>query len=177
MDAPPSRRRSDRCRAIFCRGCRYDLTGLDSRACPECGQHFDPDLRETFFRSPRERSLSQWTAWACTLGCAGPVVHIGLVHLTLVGARLSLGRWPHRFGNDDPKNLAGLASALYWLAQVSIMLWPLSIAAAVMAGVVLAFRRRFLSIVLVVAVLSGSWALARWIAVMDPAKAVVWFMD
>lgn len=32
----------------LCKGCGYRLTGLKSRACPECGRPFDPSRRATY---------------------------------------------------------------------------------------------------------------------------------
>lgn len=38
----------------FCRGCGYDLVGLESGACPECGRAFDPGNPDTFHRHPAQ---------------------------------------------------------------------------------------------------------------------------
>jgi hypothetical protein len=35
---------------IFCLRCRYELRGLTSRRCPECGRVFDPERAETYSR-------------------------------------------------------------------------------------------------------------------------------
>jgi hypothetical protein len=46
--------------AIFCRGCDYDLAGLDHNRCPECGRAFDPDDAKTFFALPRQQRRRRW---------------------------------------------------------------------------------------------------------------------
>ena len=37
---------------IYCLTCRYDLRGLTSSRCPECGRVFDPNSASTFSRFP-----------------------------------------------------------------------------------------------------------------------------
>jgi hypothetical protein len=37
---------------IYCLTCRYDLRGLTSNRCPECGRAFDPGLASTYTRYP-----------------------------------------------------------------------------------------------------------------------------
>jgi hypothetical protein len=38
---------------VYCVRCNYDLHGLPSRHCPECGQLFDPTDDRTFLRVPK----------------------------------------------------------------------------------------------------------------------------
>jgi hypothetical protein len=38
---------------IYCLGCYYDLRGLSSDRCPECGRPFDPALPSTFSRQAK----------------------------------------------------------------------------------------------------------------------------
>ncbi|MHC5002063.1 MAG: hypothetical protein ACYTJ0_02975 [Planctomycetota bacterium] len=40
---------------MYCRSCQYDLTGLDTGRCPECGRPFDPSDPTTF--ETRRRGL------------------------------------------------------------------------------------------------------------------------
>ncbi len=43
---------------IYCLTCRYDLRGLTSNRCPECGRAFDPTLASSYTRFPsRTREL------------------------------------------------------------------------------------------------------------------------
>lgn len=37
---------------IYCLNCRYELRGLTSNRCPECGRAFDPNLASTYSRYP-----------------------------------------------------------------------------------------------------------------------------
>src|ERR1700742_3978798 len=65
-----------------CQKCGYDLRGLESRKCPECGQDFDPADRSTvgpvgFVDSPRARwamGRVGWAAWVFTAAVAGALI-------------------------------------------------------------------------------------------------------
>ncbi len=46
---------------MYCRSCSYDLRGLDTARCPECGRAYDPDDRSTFFDRPG-RFYALWMA-------------------------------------------------------------------------------------------------------------------
>ena len=41
---------------IFCLRCRYELRGLTSRVCPECGRPFNPERSDTFSRFASRQS-------------------------------------------------------------------------------------------------------------------------
>jgi hypothetical protein len=41
----------------WCLGCYYDLRGLTSRRCPECGRPFTPGRRETYSPTPKPERL------------------------------------------------------------------------------------------------------------------------
>jgi len=44
---------------MYCKGCRYDLRGLEADRCPECGREFDPADARTYDRfSSRLRGLA-----------------------------------------------------------------------------------------------------------------------
>lgn len=51
----------------FCKHCRYELSGLGSSICPECGKPFDPARRRSFTRHPRLRTWHRRIA-AAVLG-------------------------------------------------------------------------------------------------------------
>jgi hypothetical protein len=40
---------------IYCRGCWYDLRGIESGKCPECGRDFDPEQPCSFLYFPGTR--------------------------------------------------------------------------------------------------------------------------
>lgn len=41
----------------WCLGCYYDLRGLTSRRCPECGRPFTPGRRDTYSATPKPERL------------------------------------------------------------------------------------------------------------------------
>jgi hypothetical protein len=45
--------------ARFCRRCGYELRGLTSPRCPECGRTFDPNDQRTYLRRPLKRWMRQ----------------------------------------------------------------------------------------------------------------------
>ena len=58
----------------FCRRCGYDLAGIGSGACPECGQAFDPADPTTFLRHPAQPSTSlRWLVAGLAITAIGPV--------------------------------------------------------------------------------------------------------
>lgn len=52
-----SRRTKDEPTGVFCLGCSYDLKGVGTRACPECGEAFDPEDPSTFRDTERPKQL------------------------------------------------------------------------------------------------------------------------
>ncbi len=160
-----------------CLGCRYDLSGLTEPRCPECGRAFDRSDPSTFAPAAARRASAHRMVWlAGWIGC-GPLGFVALMHLALVAARLELGRWPHRWGMDDPKELAGIGGTVYAIAQFGFLLIPLSLAGLGWPVAVLVWRRRWAHAVLAVLAFAGAWcvgfAFARW----DPVDAGVWFFD
>ncbi len=64
---------------MFCRQCLYPLQHLTSRACPECGQAFDPQRPETYLtdaQRPRQRGLALMSA-----GAIGAYALVILIHV------------------------------------------------------------------------------------------------
>lgn len=61
---------------MWCRGCNYRLSGIDSRACPECGRAFDPEKPWTYYSKPVQ-GLPERLVFAmavAVVGCMGLVV-------------------------------------------------------------------------------------------------------
>jgi len=161
---------------MYCRACGYKLVGLPAGPCPECAAPFDPAVPASF-RATERPLWPRWFAAACVLVCTGPLAHIALIHLALVGARITLGRWPNRMGADDPHDLTGLGFVLYCIAMFSIVLMPASLGAGVI-GLVAALRSRNTALgPLIFVTLLASWFLTMLMALLDPAQAIVWFRD
>lgn len=47
---------------MYCKQCWYDLRGIDSRTCPECGRGFQPEIPSTYSRYPGNKMPPE--AWA-----------------------------------------------------------------------------------------------------------------
>ena len=48
---------------MFCRGCGYQLNGLTTPRCPECGRPFDPANRRTWRAKPKRRGVWVSARW------------------------------------------------------------------------------------------------------------------
>ena len=49
---------------MFCRQCEYDLRGLKTQRCPECGLNFDPCDQATYLATGKRRPRSRWLVLA-----------------------------------------------------------------------------------------------------------------
>ena len=98
---------------MHCIDCEYELQGLQAGCCPECGRAFDPGDASSYV----QRGELMRTRWLSRLlgrgilacGCV-PLLANGCGFASLIAARASLGRWPHRGGADDPKSISGVAT-------------------------------------------------------------------
>src|SRR5262245_2381175 len=100
----------------------------------------------------------RWLTSPTLVLAAWPVIWVGMVHLCLVGARLQWGRWPHRWGMDDPKGLTGAAGALYDVTVVGALIGiPLAAAVALVVVVGLAAGRRWIAAGVIAATAILSW--------------------
>ncbi len=64
--------------AFYCSGCQYQLNGITSRACPECGQSFNPDdLTTVLVTSPQMWDAPWQGRWSVMFGLAGLLVVFG----------------------------------------------------------------------------------------------------
>lgn len=170
-----------------CLGCEYDLRGLSSGCCPECGQLFNPAdpatyRSEAFFGSRVPKPLALVFAVASAFV---PALEILTGHLALVIARLALGRWPDRMGADDPKYInsaVGFLNSLWML--LTVMLLPSLLAWIVFSVVVMMPIRDDESasrlIVLrkpIILLTFCVWLAAMTIIMIDPARVGVWMLD
>lgn len=159
---------------VNCAKCDYDLSGLEEPIrCPECGA--------------RDRRPAPDAAWWRRLERAGliaalfPLLLPVVLHVMLLLARMELGRWPHRFGRDDPKFIP-VVGQLHSLVIILTLLLPI----ALLVGVVFIpglyvramiqrtsygppTRAFLLSLV--------AWGLLVVLVRFDPADVIVWFLD
>lgn len=97
------------------------------------------------------------------------------VHLLLVLARVTLGRWPIRGGAHDPKSLP-IVEWFFLPVALSPLLVPIG-ALIFITALVLAIRDRSLR-ELIAAALLVLLSIAVWaVAIRDPALALYWFFD
>ncbi len=61
----------------FCKRCRYELSGLSSPVCPECGRPFDLARRRTFTRHPRLRAWRRRAAVALLAVLGAVAAYVG----------------------------------------------------------------------------------------------------
>jgi rRNA maturation protein Nop10 len=72
---------------MYCRACNFDLRGLTSNVCPECGRAFDPTHPATFLWRPRSR----WPRLLLRIGAGVALVLL----LSCVGA-IAVPMWQRR---------------------------------------------------------------------------------
>lgn len=64
---------------IYCRGCWYDLRGIESRQCPECGLDFDPAQPGSFVYYPGTRLPDEIWSVLYIQGTAILLLIVGIV--------------------------------------------------------------------------------------------------
>lgn len=159
---------------VFCKRCQYDLAGLAAGPCPECEQPFDPSDAATFDRIPHGEGVRQSLTKVWIAAAIWPWVVNALAHVLLLVARLELGRWPHRFGMDDPKSIPWVRLLVYPLTLTFLFLWPSGVVLCLCSCLVRGRWQRVASLVLI------SWTiwLTGYIMMnLDPAQVWVWIMD
>jgi hypothetical protein len=119
-------------------------------------------------RSPVAR-FGVWIAASWPLAC------LAWLNLMLLAARLELGRWPSRYGADDPKHIPVVASMMMIVGGLLLPALPLS-AIALLALVLGAREARYGPY------LRGAAAWVLWCAglvllLADPTKVLAWFLD
>jgi hypothetical protein len=164
---------------VYCRGCNYPLDGLPCiacnrpGACPECGTEFDPGDSETYnssrgdIHAARGRRILKWVC------AATPLAGAALCLLTLVVARLQLGRWPHRGGMDDPKSIPFVPGMM-----ALSCLWILWVPVSGVIVVRMALRDYHNGRPLWPgAVTLALWCLGLLLLLADPGDTFTWFAD
>lgn len=157
-----------------CAACGYELRGLKNCICPECGREFDP-AQLAAEEAAGHAGPDRVTLVAYFVSASWPLLLLGWLHLMLLMARLVLGRWPHRYGLDDPKHVA-VVGEMHMCGCLSLMLLPIMFIVMVASWVRLAYSAPLLAAVLAPLAV-GSWvAFVVW-PLMDPGEVWVWFWD
>lgn len=94
----------------------------------------------------------------------------------LLIARLSLGRWPHRGGMDDPSYINGVSPFAFLSLAFVILSWLSLIAALILMGFLEAHvsRKRIIRDAVITL---GLWAIGTSLIQSDPAQVFVWLWD
>lgn len=159
---------------MYCRSCHYDLRSLPAGRCPECATAFDPADPATFDAGPVVRGNGTLVRIQLT-GAALMLVFPVLVHISLIAARLSLGRWPQRWGADDPKGVPGIGGLLA-LATLGLFLFPVGAVVTLITPCVAVATRKGGAFWKLIAIGLIGW-MSLVLARLDPAEAMVWFFD
>ena len=164
---------------MYCLGCEYELTGLEGSCCPECGRRFNADDPATFLSERRSRRCDRRARLfelALIATSTTPLVANLMAHAALVAARVSLGRWPHRFGMDDPKGVDGIG-LFYGLAMLALLASPVAALVGLLMASLLAVDRAWLRLVRGGLIAAGLWGMGFALARGDPAQVWVWLFD
>jgi hypothetical protein len=164
---------------MYCLGCSYALVGLEESRCPECGRVFDPADLTTYSAKPDGGKRARDAKWVeRVLISAGlvPLCANAMGFVALIGARVHLGRWPHRMGWDDPKDLGWV----YELTLLSMLLLVASFPAlllVIMLSIYLAatgvWERLLRGGLIAISVWVCGFVLLRF----DPAQVWLWMFD
>jgi rRNA maturation protein Nop10 len=164
---------------MYCFGCGYELTALVEERCPECGRAFDASDPSTFASSinmaGRDRRAKRIEIGLIAVALV-PLIANAFAYTALMIARISMGRWPYRYGRDDPSDIAG--AGLFGLCAILLVIATLP---ALIAGLLFAitlmtheaWTRLVRSGILGGALWSFGFALTRW----DPAEVWIWLWD
>lgn len=159
---------------MWCKACGYLLKGSLADRCPECGTAFNSDDPSTWLSEERSRlQRSAFVAWC--IAAAWPWMIHAMTIVLLVVARLELGRWPNRFGADDPKNFPVVSKAMLLPLMLLIVGGPVCFG-LLLGAAWIGSDRRSRSLWLV-GIGLASWGLALVVVRWDPAKSWVWLFD
>jgi hypothetical protein len=170
---------------MFCQGCGYNLFGLTSPQCPECGRPFDPNDASTFYGNahPPKR-------WPVKLGiilALYPILAVLSLYIAWIAGRIELGHWPRPM-IDDPKYIGGSVDVFYMIAAILVylLLFPVLLVngAFILVGIEYkgirwVFKKEppslwsWLLLIMTGITWTGCFLVLRW----DPLRVFEWFMD
>lgn len=157
-----------------CLDCGYDLRGLPTGPCPECGREFDLHVRSTY-GPPEAEELSRLMLIVAKCSAIGPLVSVALFHVARVVAWIELGHWPLPM-RDDPKYIGPATDVACTIAGLGCYLMPLSMLAVLglvstlASGRVRGGRRMLL-------IIFGGWIGAILLFWCASENTIEWFMD
>lgn len=163
---------------MFCRRCGYDLTGLPSHRCPECGRAFDPSNRRTIAESARR--IPKWLDWLAWITPLYAPVALSSIYVTWIVCRVSLGYWPKPMV-DDPKYIGSAVDACYFLAIIllcaapSFLIFHVGVIAIYTYAAIRARREDRLGLALMLGLAAWSGTILLFVA--DPLRVAEWFAD
>jgi hypothetical protein len=165
---------------VDCLNCGYKLDGLNAGACPECAFPFDPGDPRTYTSGPWPQRARRWWRIALVAGSGWLLGMVLLINGLLVVARVVLGRWPARYGADDPKGIP-IVGVLHDGILLLGLLFPVAVIASLGALVTAPHPvlgpRPWRRAAIAIAGSAGLWTAGYVLARLDPAHAGVWFMD
>lgn len=175
-----------------CPACGYTLGEGPIAHCPECGAATTsfPDIARHKHQS--RITLIEKCLYVCA---AAPLMFYAALVGLLCIARFSLGRWPNRYGMDDPKYIPLVRELMIptsllmiWILvaiPVALVLWGWLMVRPVHAGKAAAALDAPSVIVVLTrspahraSVIAGAiWIVGIVLVRTDPTKAIRWFMD
>ena len=175
-----------------CPACGYTVGDGAIERCPECGAATASFASIIAQRKETGRRRLRWCVYACA---SWPLICGIAVNGLMCLARLALGRWPQRFGMDDPKGIP-VVQELSTPVLLMFILIPVTAVAGLVLWVTLmyvTFRRPDLSATSPSglgapgrsherALWSAAIGISLWIGGIvllrtDPTEAFMWLLD
>lgn len=160
---------------VRCLDCQYELRGLPSGPCPECGRVFDiRDLRTFDCGAFRRWSLRRLTL-TTLVAAAMPWAQCAVLHLGPVAWLVQFGRWPSLSPIDDPGEMA----AYPVLMALALLLAVATITAVAIGSSCVAWATRysFWRAVGLAGLGAAVWLGGVWVLRADPLGVTAWLMD